>query len=216
VKGNPVTYRTGSESRKITLLYKRVLPTLSTLATHNTGMDNYPDELSPGFTDGGRVETTFSEWWEKVKSSFPNVPEDVAEQWLHRHWGYSHYGFLTSSRYRFRQEKWNSHDLTNVRSGRSEWDYQETLKRGRHLWGEERELVVWMRTHSNFPTPIIIMDNRQNAMDCELGRPAGRYYPPDYIVVEGHTRHELALWMLEIGEFAPEVAIWMMIEAKGY
>jgi len=40
-------------------------------------MDNYPSHLAPEFDEGGGVITPFDQWWEKVESSFPEVPIDV-------------------------------------------------------------------------------------------------------------------------------------------
>lgn len=69
-------------------------------------MDNYPEHLAPEFDEGGAVVTPFSEWWLRVQFDFPNLPENVAEQWLHRHWGHSDYAWLPSQLYEFREAVW--------------------------------------------------------------------------------------------------------------
>jgi len=54
-------------------------------------MYDYPENLAPELDDGGGVVTPFEDWWPCVKSGFPNVPDIVAREWLHRHWGALHF-----------------------------------------------------------------------------------------------------------------------------
>jgi hypothetical protein len=81
-------------------------------------MDDYPAHLAPDFNEAGGVVTPFEEWWSRVHSEFPNVPEEVARYWLHEHWRHSPYSWLRSRDYRFDLEQWESTKLWEVRS---EW-----------------------------------------------------------------------------------------------
>ena len=45
-----------------------------------TSMDDYPEHLAPEFEESGAVKTPFKQWWARVQPSFPDVPENVAEQ----------------------------------------------------------------------------------------------------------------------------------------
>jgi hypothetical protein len=54
-------------------------------------MDNYPDHLGVEL-DMRSIPIPFMEWWPQTKTHFSHVPENVAEQWLHRHWNGSPFG----------------------------------------------------------------------------------------------------------------------------
>jgi hypothetical protein len=176
-------------------------------------MDNYPKKLSPAFDEVDSV--AFSKWWERVHTSYPSVPVDVAQQWLHRHWGLSPFGFLTSSRYSFSRDHWPSTQLSDVKSRANGWDIAKTLDRGKYLYSLDTWLVQFMRTHRSFPVPIIILDNRAGAIQGDASLPVDETVPRSYIVVEGHTRFELATWLRQLGELEPEVEVWVMRASLG-
>jgi hypothetical protein len=61
-------------------------------------MDNCPPALTPF---DGPLAIPFSQWWPRVCRNFPGVPENVGEQWLHRHWGRSPYRWLRLREYQY-------------------------------------------------------------------------------------------------------------------
>ena len=77
-------------------------------------MDDYPEELAPEFEDSGAVKTPFDIWWPQVNHHFENVPENVAKQWLHRHWRHSPYSWLRSKNYKFNLTNWESKKLGEI------------------------------------------------------------------------------------------------------
>ena len=177
-------------------------------------MDNYPEHLAPEFDADGGVVTPFPEWWSRVQSHFPGVPENVARQWLHRHWDNSPFSFLSSSRYLFEKESWPSSQLTLVLSGANSWDLERTRVQGEYLYGRNSWVVRYMRRNRRFPEPIIVLDNRNSVLTSDPDAPNHAGFPDSFIVVEGHKRFELAIWMLELGELEPHVEVWLMKAAK--
>lgn len=173
-------------------------------------MDRYPAHLEPGFTETGAVATPFADWWQRVHAHFDRVPVNVAEQWLHRHWGHSPYGFLSSSRYDFTSVLWDSERLSDILTWVDDWDPKATLQFGLGMLPMDFWLVRYMRQHRTFPEPIVVLDNRDHTLSSESAIPAGPTFPATFILVEGHRRHAIGLAMHSAGEFAREVPIWLM------
>ncbi len=60
-------------------------------------------------------EEPFVDWWRRVRPAIPHVPECVAEQWLHRHWGHSSYeSCLPLGRMRFELQSWPLEALEGI------------------------------------------------------------------------------------------------------
>ena len=154
--------------------------------------------------------TPFDQWWARVSSHFCNVPEDVARQWLHRHWSHSPFGFMSSELYSFARERWPSARLGTVLSVANEWNYQETLRRGQHLYDHsESWLACHMKKHRTFPAPIIVLDNRQGEIRTDPNTPSARDYPNAYILIEGHKRFEWAAILMKLSLFKTQADIWL-------
>lgn len=143
-------------------------------------MDNYPDHLAPDMDVGGGVATPFEEWWPRVRDSFPTVPEEVAREWLHRHWGQSPYEELVSADYSFERVRWPTDNLLNLRYRMNKFDIDHTsvLARGDFLVNEHRKMCggTWITNfvleHGDFPTPPIVLDNRDSHLvDHQYGDP---------------------------------------------
>jgi hypothetical protein len=67
-----------------------------------------------------------------------------------------------------------------------------------------------MLEHHDFPAPVLILDNR----DGHVSIPAGEYeldtLPTGYVLVEGHGRFNMALYLHRTGRLRPEVDVWLM------
>lgn len=188
-------------------------------------MDNYPEHLAPEFNEGGGIITPFETWWENAKSFYKNVPEEVAREWIHRHWKYSPFSWLPSKEYFFELISFPSKQLFEIQN----LAYRKTeraasvIKKGEHLYHydkissfhRENPPFLWkyMRTKQKFPSPIIILDN----FDDHLSRApyvVGEDYPTKFILVEGHTRHEIGTYMASIGEMKDFVDVYIMRKLK--
>jgi hypothetical protein len=181
-------------------------------------MDNYPKHLAPEFLESGGVATPFEEWWPRVKYDFPNVPEEVARYWLHEHWSHSPFGWIPSASYCFEKVLWRSADLAQIRSRWCNFDATnaDCLERGRHLiTGIPKAIgymtAQFMHERRNFPTPIIVLHNRDGHL--VPGKPPVPAYdniPPSYVLVEGHRRFNMALYLISIDRFIQTTHIWLM------
>jgi hypothetical protein len=174
-------------------------------------MDKYPEHLAPEFEDSGAVKTPFDVWWAQVKSSFPNVPEDVAREWLHRHWKHSPYSYLTSRSYGFDLKKWPK--LKNIRTLWSDFKPKNegALRKGEELVdltpGWTPYVARYMLEHHRFPTPIIVLDNRDGHHNKDyLGEDR---LPASYVLVEGHTRFNVGIYLESVGKLE-QADVWLM------
>lgn len=179
-------------------------------------MDGYPKSVAPDFEETGAVATPFCDWWARVRNVFPAVPLEVAHYWLHEHWGHSPYGYLSSKQYRFEQETWGAEDLLSIRSGWNNFntDLTECAEHGRYLINEVRLLgyptAVFMNEYCTFPVSIICLDNRDGHLTDKNSRPSELNPPPGLILIEGHRRFNMALFLLEQNRLKSEFVVWVM------
>jgi hypothetical protein len=138
------------------------------------------------------------------------VPEEVAQDWLHRHWSHSPFGFLSSNRYQFARVLWDLTKLLDILAWPDEWDPGKTLCHGRHLLTVDFSLGRYMRARRAFPLPIVVLDNRTGALDSDPRRPDTAQFPRSHVVVEGHRRHALACAMQEGTKPLHEAPVWLM------
>ena len=182
-------------------------------------MDYYPAELSP-LSEDHETKTPFAEWWAEVEASFPTVPVDVAEQWLHRHWGNSPYGYLKSRDYGFELQRWPADRLAKIRTNQTDYAADNEPERAHGLWlcdVDSRRYPYWladfMVAEHDFPVPIIVLDNRDGHIPAKPKRgsfPRRAVLPPEFILIEGHKRFAIALYLISIDAFAPSFDLWLM------
>jgi len=169
-------------------------------------MDDYHRHLAPEFEESGAVKTSFENWWPQAIAEFPNVPEGVARYWLHEHWGGSTYGWLPSRQYRFA--------LTNSKSDQLHWirsrwcnfaqDNAECLNHGKYLVDLGRRTARYMLDKHDFPAPPIVLDNRDDHLPERQKLPAG------FLLIEGHRRFNISLYLQWMGQFVETSQIWLM------
>ncbi|WFU44108.1 hypothetical protein QA640_17645 [Bradyrhizobium sp. CB82] len=180
-------------------------------------MDDYPEHLAPEFENSGAVKTPFDEWWPKVRLHFPNVPENVARYWLHEHWSHSPYAFLKSADYKFTLVRWSGQKLFEVLSTWSNFDPNNLtcVRKGKELvedwpFNEPYRTVAYMLEHRDFPAPLIILDNRDGHVNAETARFASDALPKGYVLIEGHRRFNIGLYLQSTGRMKPEFEVWLM------
>ena len=180
-------------------------------------MDNYPEHLAPDFEEGDGVATPFEEWWPRVQHAFPTVPEEVARHWLHEHWSHSPYSWLRSADYSFELVDWPADELALIRSRWCDFceNNADCLAHGKHLMqkpaGWRYRTAVYMDEHSDFPTPIIVLDNRDaHLQEAGSNKPTSEDLPAAYVLIEGHRRFNMALYLHSIGRFNPTPMVWLM------
>jgi hypothetical protein len=173
-------------------------------------MDDYPANLAPEFEESGAVKTPFDAWWARVQPSFPNVPEDVAREWLHRHWKHSPYSYLISRNYRFDLKQWPSLKVIRTLWSDFKADNAGALRKGEELVNIERWMPYvpkYMLEHSKFPAPIIALDNRDGHHNKEY--PKEDKLPRAYVLVEGHTRFNTGIYLQSVGKL-DRADVWLM------
>jgi hypothetical protein len=179
-------------------------------------MDNYPDHLTPPKNARGNIDPDrFHEWWAWAQAEFPTVPENAAQYWLHENWGVSPYEYLISRNYKFTAVKWPSTRLSELLL---EWDafdptHKDCLRSGNDLchkneFGIIFELAKYIMARGRFPQPIVILDNQD-------GHLAGEYegadrVPTGTILIEGHLRLNIGLYLQSRGSFEPTFYAWLM------
>lgn len=110
-------------------------------------MDNYPNHLAP-INAGDSDQEPFSEWWMRVQCHYPHVSEKVAEQWIHRHWYYSNYGWIPSVKVRFELLRWHSNKLTSVQTGdKREETFTQWGKRLCRIGEKQGSQICWVASY---------------------------------------------------------------------
>lgn len=180
-------------------------------------MDNYPEELAPEFEESGAIATPFEVWWARAQSHFLNVPEEVARYWVFEHWGHSPYDWLQSRLYLFERRRWLARDLGQIATVWIDYAVDKTkcLLHGKGLAEmDSYPTSNFMRASRRFPTPIIVLDNCDGHLGVEN---SGAYrvdqIPRGFVLMEGHRRFNLALYLASKGRLNDEVVIWMMRRA---
>ena len=175
-------------------------------------MNNYPEHLAPELNENSRNPITpFEEWWPRVKHGFPNVPREVAKEWLYRHWGYSPFSWIESKSYNFLLDTIPTSNLKNILN--KECNFNENPARaidyGRSYCNEphKKYVVKYMIDNGTFPSPIIVLDNRENHL---LNNPDANNIPQALILVEGHSRHEIGLYLNTINKMNNYVDIYLL------
>ncbi|MGM4886434.1 hypothetical protein [Tardiphaga sp. 11_C7_N12_6] len=180
-------------------------------------MDNYPKHLAPALDEGGGVTTPFDKWWREVQHAFPYVPVNVAQYWLHEHWGQSPYDYLESKNYRFELQEWRSTEITSIVSRLSNFKVgnPECTEQGKYFvesfpGGKPYKTSAYMLRHGEWPQPIIVLDNHDGHLLPECTSKPYQGVPKGFILIEGHRRFATALHLLNRGGLNDKLKLWIM------
>ncbi|WP_262266980.1 MULTISPECIES: hypothetical protein [Microvirga] len=179
-------------------------------------MNYWPEELAPKKAPDDAKEP-FQDWWRRVRSRFPNIPADVGEQWLYDNWGSSPYGYLISQPYRFDVAVWDSARLAEIRERTYDWEIggEKSENKGRviirNLGEYEFRTARYLVDHLSFPRPIIVLDNRDGHLRKGIPPvPESENLPASYLLIEGHRRFQMGLYLQSMGKLNPTVELWIM------
>jgi hypothetical protein len=175
-------------------------------------MDNYPENIAPEFDEGGGVKTPFDVWWETAKKHFVNVPEELAEHWLHEHWNHSPFGFLESRSYDFDQTNWPLDQVGQIRSRLSNYeiDGKDCLEHGRYLLDTRTyRTSEYMKEHGSPPSPIVVIDNNDGHLKRDYTEAKKDRTPDGYILAEGHRRYAIAFALSKRGQLSA-LPVWVL------
>src|SRR5688572_29160434 len=70
----------------------------------------WPPDLEP-IGEGDHEKESFEAWWARHRDRLEHLHPRICEQWIHRHWSYSPYKFLTLESLSWRLEMWPATDL---------------------------------------------------------------------------------------------------------
>jgi hypothetical protein len=122
----------------------------------------------------------FETWWSRVRDQLANVPANVAEHWVHRHFTGSPYTFLPLEQLRFARQQWTLDQLAAVTFGSCwSWNPNDLARLDRE---RTTPLAAMMIDAGTWPEPIIILDNPERLAE-EMGPRMGRWH-----LIEGHKR----------------------------
>jgi hypothetical protein len=117
-----------------------------------------------------------------MRNELPHVPENVAEQWVHRHFTGSPYAFLPLPQLRFARQTWSLQQLAEVTFGSHwSWSSADTARLDRDR-DRGMPLATLMHDAGTWPEPIVLLHNPDGLKD-DTGIPMGRFH-----IVEGHKR----------------------------
>jgi hypothetical protein len=153
--------------------------------------------------DTGGVAEPFAEWFARVRTELPHLPECVAEHWIHRHWnGCSPYEFLPLDRLRFDRQVWTLGRLRQVEVGSGWRQIHSDVDRLYSPDIVKTPLARMMLTARTWPVPIIVLDNP--------GGLADRYGPMGRLrLIEGHLRFTYLHCLDHRSEAAPMHTVWL-------
>ena len=160
---------------------------------------------------------SFEDWWQRIgQATFPTVPPDAAHHWIHEHWGGSPYGTLQAATYAFEQVSWPVMQIPDLLTRWDNFDsaHKQSRAKGAQMLKEHRDhpLVEYMSEHRTWPVRPIVLDNRDGHLPVD---PENNLYelPSGFILIEGHTRFNIAIELYDRGKLAPMHEVWMMTVA---
>lgn len=147
----------------------------------------------------------FMSWYPRVRAHLPNVPVDVAEHWLHRHWGESPFDHLPLETMRFTKVQWTQSELAEVRFTQT-WGntpvWHDGLVRGEDGY-ENNWLFQNMVSTGTWPAAVIVLDNAQGFIEPMFNLPL-----PRLVLVEGHRRLEYIRALFTMRKALPRHDVW--------
>lgn len=139
------------------------------------------DEVAPYYVE----RKDFNTWYRRVREIIPNVPEVIAKEWVHRHWGQSAFSFLPLLKMRFAEHSWATQAFAAVSYGRRAAGKPRLYELPSASW-----LSSYMIERGTWPVPIIVLDNARSGIDG-LG---------ELQLLEGHRRYSYLHRLVEAGK----------------
>lgn len=145
----------------------------------------------------------FDEWYARVHNEIPHVPAEVAEDWIHRCWGYSAYEDLPLEDIRFGRETWPATAFASVQFS-PEWGLNapefDILSQPDHYSGR---LGKYMLEHGTWPVAPVVLRQVDTRIECR-GQQLGELH-----VLEGHLRITYLLWLIRRNRARPTHDVWV-------
>ncbi len=163
------------------------------------------DDIAP--VGEGQEREPFSLWFARVEHRIPNIPRNVAEHWLHRHWGDSPYYGMPLEQLRFRQEGWSNDKFIEIETG-PQWSFGKRVEAYLHdpSYRPRQTDMLWetMSRHGTWPQPIIVLDNPTG-----FAGPMATTIRSRWLLVEGHLRATYLHYLITDGRAQPTHQVWV-------
>ena len=161
----------------------------------------WPKKIAPYVGESELDREPFEDWYARVGEDIKHVPEDVAEQWIHEHWGGLPYEFLPLEQLKFEKQRWSLSDIDRVRFGRDWGENASDVERLDDEHIQNTRLARFMLDAKTWPRPIIVLDNKHGLV--HRGEQLGRWH-----LLEGHTRLTYMRGLQHKGVALPEHDVW--------
>ncbi len=145
----------------------------------------WPDHLKP-IGEATFNKEPFDTWWAKYGDDLIHLDPRLVEQWVHRHWLYSHFSYLPLDSLRWESVLMDGEEvLRNVRRELTrqldpEFDYE--IFQGRH--GADKLPTARALDAGTWDFPIVVLSTPQGLLS--RGEPLTDVR---LVLVEGHQRH---------------------------
>lgn len=119
--------------------------------------------LNPGphsYEVFGQREESLENYKMRISGLGLNVPDDVVEQWLYRHYEHidDHYFSLGIENMGFKRESWDNNRIYfNINT----FDGEQLGGMGHNVYEEESWLNNFMLKYRTWPKPIIVLENNK-------------------------------------------------------
>lgn len=141
----------------------------------------WPQRIAPYVGESDSDIEPFADWYVRIHTLIPNVPEDVADQWIHRHWRQSPYEYLPLEQLTFEEESWTVHEIDRVRFGTGCGPGPGSSDRLDDQMTRGIPLAKFMLSEHTWPRPILVLDNSHGLV--HRGEQLARWH-----LIEGHQR----------------------------
>ena len=155
------------------------------------------DEIAP------LGEEEFEAWYPRIAHLISHVPEDVAKNWVHRHWGHSPFEWMNLRSMSFFPETWELPRLLNLKVSNA-WSQDETVHGTASLASADTWLKQCMLETRTWPCPIIVLGDGEIARNPHRGDLVGP------VLLEGHRRLEYLHELHQMGQAADRHAVWVV------
>ena len=145
----------------------------------------WPDELEPVGYGDHNVET-FEEWRERNSILLQHLPNELVEQWVHRHWKNSVAKFIPLEGLLWREELWPPSDfITKVGTvrGNEPLDPEHDYKVFSGKVGGEKSQTAKTLDAGHWDYAPIVLETPEGFIDR-----VGDHIKTKYFLVEGHSR----------------------------
>lgn len=139
------------------------------------------------------IKIPFKPWWALFHKKYPNIPKDVAHQWIYHHTDGPYY-WLDINNISFETQTFSAQFITRCKS--SFFDYEkvpvQATQQGQYLEEINHHSYEWLEERNENVRRPIIFDNRNGTLSetylTEHPQERTDPYPHDYLIIEGHMR----------------------------